>query len=311
MKDSDAIAASLGVKSHKTRMKRTMPGAMKYPGGKTDLLHFLLPQLPYRRGWVDVFAGSAVVTLNRKPSNFECINDRYGAIIHFYRILRTRPRDLINRLELMVHSREEWEDCLATWETVTDPLEIAARWYYMIHYSFLGQGRSFARVTSPASPVSGTISKRLEAFPLMHSRLARVQVENLDWSEVLKDFDDPDTVFYCDPTYLNADTSSYKYVMTLEDHEQMLKQIMGMKGFVAVSNYPNDLYMDKQWQWTRMLTCSRRDRANAQAVSEFNGRSVVTAREDKLEVLWIRDPTSSTIISPEEMRRRIAEAQNG
>lgn len=308
MSDSDKIAASLGVRSHKVRSKIAMPGAMKYPGGKTDSLGFLLPLLPYRSGWVEVFAGSAVVTLNRKPSAMECINDRYGAVVHFYRTLREKPQALMNRLELMVHSREEWEHCLATWEEVEDPLEIAARWYYMLHYSFLGQCRSFARVTGPASPVAGTLSRRLEAFPKIHQRLARVQIENLDWRAMLEDFDHPDSVLYLDPPYLNADTSSYKHQMSEKDHIEMLEKIMSMKGFVALSGYPNAIYADAQWQWTQVHTWSRRDRANGQATSVYNNRSVVTAREERTEVLWIRDPTNSRVMPTSEVLSKIMES---
>lgn len=271
-----------------TRTERAIRAPMKYPGGKFDCLDALLPHLPYRGAFVDVFGGSGTVIFNRMSSPLDVYNDRYGGICAFYRALRNDPKKLVDRLELICHSREEWEWCKATWaDADLSDVERAARWYYMVQNSFVGLGRAWARITKPTSPVAGVIQKKLPHFWLIHQRLMRVQIENLDWVDVMNDYDRPDTVFYLDPPYMHADQSGYEHKFTDEDHKRMCDKIMCTKGFVALSGYPNELY--DRYEWTNRIEFNRRDRANAQVANEHNGREDIGDRKMMTEVLWIRD----------------------
>lgn len=279
------MAILLGVKK---RSQRSYRAPMKYPGSKADSVPQILPHLPYRGSYIEVFGGTGIVLLTRTPVKLEVFNDRYAGVTCFYRVLRNQCDALVDRLTLLVHSREEWEWCLHTWEdeSISD-LERAARWYYMVQGSFLGKGHSWARVTTSASPIAGVIANKLEYFGHIHTRLDRVEIENLDFRDCIRDYDNTDAVFYCDPPYLNEDDSSYQHKMTLGDHEQLLELIMKGKGYFAISGYANDLY--DSMSWTNRVTWERRDRANAQAVSEYNSRKEKGSRDMKEEVLWIRD----------------------
>ena len=280
---------------------------MKYPGSKYDSLDELLPHLPHRGSFIDVFGGSGTVLFNRPASKLDVYNDRYGGICAFYRALRDHPRKLCQRLEVIVHSREEWEWCLRTWEH--EPISIseealclydgkisqedmelverAARWYYMVQNSFVGLGRSFARVTKPTTGVAGVIANKLDSFWPIHQRLKRVQIENLDWRDCLNDFDNEQAVFYLDPPYFNADMSGYTHKMPMEDHIELCTRIMSLKGFVALSGYPNEIY--DQFTWDKKVSWGRRDRANGMATSEYNNRSEVGQRGILTEMLWIKE----------------------
>jgi DNA adenine methylase len=275
----------LGVKP---RTQRSVHAPIKYPGSKTDSIPDLLPLLPYRDSYIEVFGGSGVVLLNRLPQKLEVFNDRFAGVTCFYRVLRDQFDDLVKRLTLLVHSREEWEWCLATWQddTLSD-LERAARWYYLVQSSFLGKGHSWARVTSSPSAVAGTIGNKLEHFPAIHARLKGVQIENLDFHDCICDYDMSGAVIYCDPPYLDVDDTSYACKMAEQDHIDLLELIMKGKGFFALSGYANELY--DSYSWTKRVTWERRDRANAQAISVHNHRATVGEREMKTEVLWIKD----------------------
>lgn len=260
---------------------------MKYPGSKYDVLAEILPRLPYRGAYIEIFGGSGVVLFNRKSSKLEVYNDRYGGVCAFYRAVRDSCKELCDRLELTCHSKEEWEWCTRTWnDDQLDDVERAARWYYSLQYSFLGQRRSFARITSPTSGVAGTLNRKLPGFWNIHQRLRNVQIENLDWEKCMDDYDHPDAVFYLDPPYLNADTSSYDLTMSKADHKRMLDKIMDMQGYVMLSGYPNDLY--DGYDWTEVISFPRRDRANSQAVGG-NNRSGPGERRILTEVLWIKE----------------------
>lgn len=279
------MAILLGVKK---RSQRAFRAPMKYPGSKADSVPQILPYLPYRGAYVEVFGGTGVVLFNRSPMKLEVFNDRYAGVTCFYRVLRDQCDALIDRLTLLVHSREEWEWCLQTWEDehISD-LERAARWYYMLQGSFLGKGHSWARITTASSPIAGVIANKLEYFAKIHTRLNNVQIENLDFRDCIRDYDNTNVVFYCDPPYLDEDATSYKHRMSQDDHEQLLELIMQGKGYFAISGYANPLY--DSMSWTKRVTWERRDRANAQAVSAHNHRTEKGSRDLKEEVLWIKD----------------------
>ena len=274
------------------RWEKPLRAPLKYPGNKFDVLGEIMPYLPYRGSFIEVFGGSGVVTLNRKNSKLDVFNDRYSGVTAFYRVLQDRRKcaDLVERLELTIHSREEWEHCRNTWtDEGLDDVERAARWYYCLQYSFLGQMRSFARITKPTSGVAGVLNRKVMGFWNIHQRFQNVQIENLDWSHCMEEYDHPDAVFYLDPPYLNASTHNYAFELPEQDHRRMLEKIMRMRGFVALSGYMNDLY--NTYKWSNVISFPRRDRANSQAVGELNHRMEAGERRIMTEVLWIKEAT--------------------
>ncbi len=262
-----------------SRTQRSMAPPMKYPGSKYNSLPEILPELPYTSMYVEVFGGAATVLLNRAPVNFEVYNDRFSGIVAFFRAVRDYPFELIARVELMLHSREEWERCRATWHQPNiGVVERAARWYYMTRYSVLGRGDSWARIRKPGLPIASSMKKRLDLLQRIADRFEKVQIENLDWREILNDYDHPQAVFYLDPPYLNSNRAGYKQSMTVKDHKEMIKQISEMKAYVVLSGYENDIYNVDFWD--RKKTWARKDNA-----SVILGEGMGT----QYEVLWIKE----------------------
>jgi len=237
------------------RENNIVKAPFSYPGGKQKSCGRINNILPYSDSYIEPFGGSGAVLLSRRPSKLEVYNDRFGGVTDFYRCIRDRDLcdRLIDRLELTVHSREEFVWCKGTWQNPEDPVERAARWYYMVQYSFGKQGRNFGRAVKAGCQFSGQVRERLKGFWPVHDRLKCVTIENQDWSAILKDFDNPNAVFYLDPPYLDAYRGIYKHEMTYDQHQAMLEAIMTMDGYVALSSYPNKLYDSYQWddfqQW--------------------------------------------------------------
>lgn len=226
-----------------------------YPGGKSRIVEQIIPLLPTTGRYIEVFGGSAAVLLGKPKSTFEVYNDRYGGVVAFYRCLQNPHKmdKLIERLEYTIHAREEWHQCKTTWQDhLVDDVERAARWYYMMRYSFAGKGGCFGRSTSDKSILSGKIQQSLECFPAVHERMKRVQIENLDWRQCMADYDHPDTVFYLDPPYLECSDNTYKAMggpdsLTVDMHSELIDMVFKCKGFVALSGYDSKLYNGYDW----------------------------------------------------------------
>ena len=248
------------------------------PGGKNLSIKYLMQYLPYRNKWIDHFCGSGVVTLNRKPSSLEVMNDRYGGIIAFYRCLRdeTKLKALIDWLDTTVHSREEFYTCRDTWCIETDDIVRAAKWYYMIRYSVLGKGHAFGRSLKTV-PITN-IRDQLEHFPKIHARIRYVQIENLDFETCFRDFDSEDTVHYFDPPYIGTDPGVYEHKWNRNDLARLIKCCHDSKGFVALSGY-DDSQIQQESFWTRRESWPVKMKSN---IEDKN-----TVR--RTECLWIKE----------------------
>lgn len=237
--------------------RKSMKPPMRYPGNKYSSLPEILGHLPYRDKFVDVFGGSAAVLLGRRPHGLEVYNDRFTGLVDFYRCIRNHCDLLCSRLEILLHSREDWEYCKAHWEepdpnTTEGLVERAARWYYLVQMSYAGIDRCWMRSLGKRNEVISQYRKKIELFPTIHERFKNVQVENLDWFAVMLDYDSPRTVFYLDPPYMNQENTQYKHTV---DHNHMLEMIFKMEGFVALSGYPTPEYEKYPWdarhEWQR------------------------------------------------------------
>jgi DNA adenine methylase len=269
-----------------------------YPGSKAAAVDRITPYLPKLRGYCEPFGGTGSVMLARPICPFEIFNDINGGIVSFYRCVRDRQlKDkLVERLEQTIHSREEFIWCRDTWDYDTlDPVETAARWYYMTHYSFGKQGRNFARAKSGKAFFGRALHNNLRLFHPVHNRMYNVQVENLDWRVCLKDFDAHDMVMYLDPPYVDFYENMYVGKMTAADHKAMCDRIFSMQSFVALSGYYDEATraIYDQYKWDDCITWSQRQRAQGQAFetqsSGYAGREAELHRKVVTEALWIKE----------------------
>lgn len=263
-----------------------------YPGGKSRALENILPRLPYSAAYCEPFGGSGAVMLSRNPSPLEVFNDRYSGVVAFYRCLaqQTLLNRLLDRLQATIHAREEFMFCRDTWKDCTDDIERAARWYYMIRNSFGQQGRNFGRSKKGKAQMGLKFRNGLELFQPVHERILNVQFENMDWRQILKDYDSKQMTWYMDPPYYQVWKGIYDHEMSDEDHAELLERIFALDGFVAISSYPNELYDKKKW--SSVFTWQQRTSANALAYTETNykaGMEDVIERLPATECLYIKE----------------------
>jgi DNA adenine methylase len=263
-----------------------------YPGGKTRSVDNIVKHLPYRKIYIEPFGGSGAVLLARQPVDLEVFNDRYAGVVAFYRCLRhpEKYKSLIELLDLTVHSREDFIDAKQTWCEETDDVIRAAKWYYMVNYSFGSLCRNFGRSTSPIGQMAGKVRNKLKYFSHIHSRLKNVQIENQNWLDCIRDYDSFDTVFYIDPPYIDAHQGTYEHEMSHNDHRHLIETVFSLKGFVALSGYSNPLYennpWDHQYSWEAFVSME------SCAFTEGNRkecRQLLTKRAKIQEVLWIKE----------------------
>lgn len=101
-----------------------MEAVLKFPGAKNRLAPWILSFIPEHKVYLEPFAGSLAVLLNKKRSHIETVNDLDGEIVNFFRVMRDTPGTLNWLLKETPYSREEYSHAF---EHCLDPLERARR----------------------------------------------------------------------------------------------------------------------------------------------------------------------------------------
>lgn len=262
-----------------------------YPGGKSRSVETITELLPIRKIYVEPFGGSGAVLLARRASQLEVFNDRYAGVVAFYRCVRDHDKleQLIERLRHIVHAREEFRWCKDTWQNCKDDVERAARWYYMTMCSFGSLGRNFGRATNGKNTMVAKIRNKFPEFQPLHDRIKDVTFENQDWSQMVRDFDSDETVFYMDPPYLTAHRGTYKNEMSYDEHRHLLDTIQQTKGFVALSGFSNELYDSYDWDERHTWDVAQSIKAMAFTEENYKADEVgLKTRPKHEEVLWIK-----------------------
>ncbi len=237
--------------------------AFGWYGGKFSHLAWLLPLLPKCHHYCEPFAGSAAVLLNREPSPVETYNDIDGEVVNFFRVLREHPEQLTRSVGLTPFSREELALAISTKKDGISDLERARRFYVRARQTRTGlaQTASLGRwancMDTSRAGMSGAVSRWLgsaDQLPNIALRLLRVQFENRPAEEVIRLYDGPNTLFYCDPPYVHStrgDSKAYGFEMRDVEHEGLAEVLSRSQGKGAVSGYRCDLMDELYKDWRR------------------------------------------------------------
>ena len=221
--------------------RNRMNSFMSWVGGKKALREAIVARLCCSCDrYVEVFGGGARVLFHKLPGKFEVYNDFNSLLVNLYRCVRDKPEELIAALRYVLNSREDFErarTALAR-DSPMDAVRKAALFYQIIRYSYASALTSY-----------GSQPHDMRAnFPLIeqaHRRLARVVVENKDFEKLVRQYDRPVSLFYCDPPY-HATEGYYQNIgedgFTEKDHIRLRDTLLSMQGKFLLS-YNDDEFI--------------------------------------------------------------------
>lgn len=208
-----------------------------FPGGKAYLAPWIIEHFPPHKCYVEVFGGSAAVLVTKEPSHTEVYNDQDGDLVHFFRVLREQREELVEWLDKVPYAREQhqkWKKEFYSGERPDDDIKRAGRFFYLRYSQYASKYRTAsgfagAHQRNKARKLRNA-TEELEKFA---GRFRNVQIENLDFAEVIKRYDSKDTFFYCDPPYMDEGDALYRHGEF--DHERLIDALEGTDGKWAVS----------------------------------------------------------------------------
>lgn len=209
-----------------------------YIGGKRNLAGRIVPMIdadPHTR-YAEVFTGmGGIFFRRRRRPGAEFINDWSRDVATLFRILQRHYPQFLETLRFTLTTRTEFERLVATDpETLTD-LERAARFLYLQRTAFGGRvaGRTFG--VSKDRPARFNLTTLEPMLEDVHTRLAGVTIERLDFAEFITRYDSPDTFFYLDPPYWGVEDYYGKALFTRADFERLNTVLTPLKGRFIMS----------------------------------------------------------------------------
>lgn len=238
---------------------------LKYPGAKWRLAKWIISHFPPHDTYVELFAGSASVFFNKKPSPVEIINDIDKNITTFFRVLRERPVELAYYIQYTPWSRDEYLSLL-TYKgdegyivRTEDELENARRFLVRM---WMGRGAKTSDRTGWRHNIQrkgSNVITQWNALPerilLAAERLKLAQIECQPAVKLIERCNRRDVLIYADPPYLLSTRSKRLYAYEMgqeEEHIELISVLKKHTGPVLLSGYNSSLYDDLLSDWMKV-----------------------------------------------------------
>lgn len=236
-----------------------MDSVLKWHGGKAHLAEKIIRLMPPHLHYVEPYAGSLAVLLAKNPEECsEVVNDRNLQLTNFWRVLQNKAtfEEFARMCAFTPFSQIEWYDSRI--QDSDDPIRNAHRLFVKCRQSMAGRMTHWSPLSK--NRLRGGMNEQISAWlnaveglTPVHQRLLRVVIYGEDALSVIRREDSVNTLFYCDPPYLQSTRATpnvYTHEMWVCDHIEMLDVLTKCVGKVMLSGYDSDLYQSKLKEWT-------------------------------------------------------------
>jgi DNA adenine methylase len=224
---------------------------ISWVGGKHRLRKHIIPLFPEHHCYVEVFGGSGTVLFGKEPSKVEVYNDRFDLLVNMFKVFKDKPDEFLKEIDLIPVSRTIFDQFKKDYfnpQNFTD-VQNAVRFYYLVRAGF---GSSLPDMGGSGFGVSARDMSRLNLDKVekdvrnTYERIKRVNIENLDFEDLIKRHDKDITLFYCDPPYI--DSREYTLKFGNDEHRKLAEKLHTIKGkfVLSINNHElaYDLYKD-------------------------------------------------------------------
>lgn len=226
---------------------------LKYPGAKNRIAPWIISHFPAHTHYVEPYAGSLGVFLQKAPSRHEVIGDMAGDVINLFRVIRASGSRLADLIEMTPYSRAEYyESYVKTGELLEDARRFLVR-CWQAHgfkpYCRTGWRHNGSKSLQPITPLWNNVPDAIRATAL---RLKDAEIENVPALVLIERYKTADTLIYADPPYVLSTRKGrrlYQHEMTDADHLALLDALDAHPGPVVLSGYRCALYDERLVGW--------------------------------------------------------------
>lgn len=244
-------------------------------GGKNRMRDRIVPYTCGASLYVEPFAGALNVLLGRTARGTEVINDLDHRVVNFYRVLQNDAMrgQLLKKLKYTPYARMEFGRALEILENAgLHPAgalpagDVDKAWAFFVaqNQGISGNGCNATNAnnwgisteTDPVLRFRGHVAK----LERLAERLLDVVIEHRDALALIRTWDRPHALFYCDPPYvpdtrkMQSGHARYREEMTLEHHQALIDALLSIQGQAILSGYRAPVVHDRLENagWKRM-----------------------------------------------------------
>lgn len=231
-------------------------------GGKSLLAKRIISEFPtsFDR-YIEVFGGGGSVLFAKdKHADLEVYNDANSDLVNLFRCMKYHRAELEREIDGYINSREVFQDLKLRLEHnvgFTD-IQRAGMFFIKLKTSFGADGRTFCCHKRNLST---------DRFTEISQRLKNVVVENKDFENLIKVYDRPNALFYCDPPYHTTE-KYYDVQFTEKDHLRLKNTLDGIKGKFVLS-YNDDEYIRNLYKNYNIIEVSRNNNLSSGSYKEL------------------------------------------
>lgn len=200
--------------------------------------------------YIEVFGGGgSVLFYKEKHADLEVYNDFNSDLVNLFRCAKYHRAELQREISGYFNSREMFEEIKERMKIrgFTD-IQRAAMFYVQIKISYGSDTRTF-----------GCNRKNLSSDYLekVEERLERVVIENKDFENLIKVYNRPKALFYCDPPYHKTE-NCYDTAFSKDDHERLKAVLSAINGHFILS-YNDDEYIRELYRDFEIISVERQN----------------------------------------------------
>lgn len=218
-----------------------MKSFIPWVGGKSLLAKKITALFPDDISrYIEVFGGGgSVLFYKEKHADLEVYNDFNSCLVNLFRCAKYHRAELQREISGYFNSREIFENIKERLKMrgFTD-IQRAAMFYVTTKLSYSADIKHYSCSKKNLSP---------EYLADIENRLKQVVIENKDFENLIKVYDRPKALFYCDPPYHKTE-NYYDVVFSEDDHERLKAVLSAINGRFILSynddEYIRELYRD-------------------------------------------------------------------
>ncbi len=227
-----------------------MKSFIPWIGGKSLLAKKITTEFPDSFGrYIEVFGGASALFSSEKHAPIEVYNDANGDLVNLFRCIKYHREELQKEIRFYLNSREIFGDIRKRLDCpgFTD-IQRAAMFFVLIKTSFGADSDTFS---------CSVKNINTERFEETAKRLERVIIEHKDFESLIKQYDRPDALFYCDPPYHSAERH-YSERFSEADHYRLNGVLTALKGRFILS-YNDDVFIRELYKNFNIKAVSRQN----------------------------------------------------
>ncbi|MDE6679018.1 MAG: DNA adenine methylase [Ruminococcus sp.] len=200
--------------------------------------------------YIEVFGGGgSVLFYKENHASLEVYNDFNSDLVNLFRCTKYHCAELQREISGYLNSREMFENIKEKMNIsgFTD-IQRAGMFYLINKISYGSNMRTFG---GRKRNISADYMEEIE------KRLANVVIENMDFEKLIKKYDHPEALFYCDPPYSHTERY-YDILFRKEDHERLKKVLSKIQGRFILS-YNDSSYIRELYKEFEIATTERQN----------------------------------------------------